>query len=1144
MAMFDTQFTPRTIVSRLAAFVAAGLFSFTAFTALAQTQPEAAIPNRITQAINPEVRVTLQHNMHPLALAKYDQGAAPGSMATGRIMLVLKRSDMQNLALRQYLGDLQNPHSPNYRKWLTPEQFGRQYGISDTDLTTVTAWLQSQGFTVEQVPQARNVVIFSGNVAQIHQAFNTSIHRYFVNGEAHLANSTDPQIPAALAPVIAGVAPLNDFRPKRGVQRQIGGRFDPETKTIKPDLTLNCTSSGCALPGGSNSSLILFANAADAATIYDTPIPALNKNYSSSLVGGNTYDGTGVTIGIAGDSNITVQDINNYRSAFLPSSYPQFQQSNVIVVGNDPGMNGDAIEALLDLEVSGGIAPGATVNFYTGADTDLQSGLFLAIYRALDDNAVSILNVSFGACEANQGDSGNAQILNAWQQAAAQGISVTASTGDSGSAGCDNPNTETAAANGLAISGLASTAYNIAVGGTDYNALQSTSTSFSQYVGTTNAASSYYRTALSYIPESPWNDSPTTNNGPLATNTAFKDSSGNTNITGAGGGISDCVQTSGNTCTGGYAVPPFQTGLPASLNFGFSTRAVPDISLLAADGAYGALWVVCSDNVANGSSTTAQDCQQTSGSLTSSSTFTGVGGTSAASPAFAGMLALVSQSQGGVRLGQANNVLYNLASQAALYPTVFHDVTTGNNSVVCTGGSAANCGSNSFLTGYNAGAGYDAATGLGSVDVSQLIANWKKATITATTTSIKINGSTSAVSVQHGTTLNFGISVTPSSATGDVSIVNNSGVQSGGASDQSFGTLSSGSLTGTYSGLPGGGPYTVSAYYGGDVKNAGSTSNGVTVTISPEPSTTLLNVNIYDASTGNTVCQDGSSTPCVGASVPYGLFNFALAQPVCTACIAGTTITPNGVATGTVNFFDGSNSLATSAIASNGVATYTNYQIVSQTFSVGTHSVTAAYGGDGSFNGSTSTATAFKVIQAATTTAAASSATSVGSTASVMISVAVAADSLGAPPSGNVQLFNGSTAVGAAVAVTQGYSSTTGLVQSTASFTLTGSQLLGTVKMAKQDRSAFPWGISGGAAAMACVLFFAIPARRRSWRALLALIVFAIIVSGATACGGGSSSGGGGGGGGGGTATITAKYVGDTNYSASTSTAITITVTQ
>lgn len=1126
--MFDTQFKPRTVVFRLAALVTAGLIAFSAASALAQSQPEAIVPNRITQPINPEQRIILQHNVHPLAQARFDQGAAAGSMATGRIMLLLKRSDAQESALRQYLGDLQNPNSPNYRKWLTPAQFGKLYGISDTDLTTVTAWLQSQGFKVDKIPQARNVIEFSGNVAQIQQAFNTSVHRYAVNGEMHFANATNPQIPRALAPVIAGIAQLNDFHPKSGAVTKTKAHFDTDAKRINPDFTLQDN----ATPPNS----YLFVVPADAATIYDAPSSTLNANYSkvSSLLGGKSYDGTGVTIGIAGDSNITASDIANYRAAFLPSTYSA-NVPNIIVDGNDPGINGDALEALLDLEVSGGIAPGAKVNFYTAADTDLQSGLFLAIYRALDDNNVSILNVSFGSCEAFQGTSGNQQVLSAWQQAAAQGISLTVPTGDSGSAGCDNPNSETTATDGLAVSGLASTPYNIAVGGTDFNIL---GTDFATYVGATNSATNFYGTALTYIPENPWNDSAATNTGSYTTNTAFKDSGGNTNIAGAGGGISSCTESTTDAnnnviCTAGYAQPAFQSGIvPSSLvgSGAAAVRAVPDVSLLAADEAYGATWTVCADGVSvpasDGSAYT--DCQTAGGQFTSASTFTGVGGTSASSPAFAGMLALVAQSQGGVRLGQADNVLYNLAKN---HPAVFHDVTAGNNSVVCTSGSP-NCGSNGFLQGYDAAAGYDAATGLGSVDVSQLVANWKNATFTSSTTTLSING-LSGASVPHGTVLTFNVSVNPTSATGDVALLNDSGVSNNAV--PGFLTLANGTASGTSNAFPGG-TYNVYANYGGDNTYASSVSNKVSVTITAEASTTALNINIYDPSTGNSYTGAANS-------IPYGQLNFAVAQPFGNA--SGTDPStgqpvPDGVPTGTVNFLDSNNPVATAAIASNGAATYSNYQITSQTFAVGAHNFTAKYSGDASFNPSTSSATAFTVVQAGTTTSAASSAASVGPSASVTISVAVAANSLGAPPSGTIQLFNGSTMIGAATNLKQGYSSATGLVQSTASVSLTGSQLMGSVKTAKLDRAAFPWGLSSGAAAMACILFFAIPARRRSWRALLGLIVFAFIVSGAIACGGDSSSGGGSGG----TASITAKYSGDTNYTASTSTAVTVTVTQ
>ena len=1144
--MSDTGFKPRTIVSRLAALAAAGLFTFTAATVSAQTQPEAIIPSRITQAINPQQRVTLKGNVHPLAQAKFDQGAAQGSMATGRIMLVLKRSDAQENALRQFLGDLQNPNSANYRRWVTPAAFGQRYGVSDTDLTTVTAWLQSQGFKIEKVPQAHNVIIFSGNVAQIQQAFNTTIHRYAVNGETHFANSTNPQIPAALAPVVAGIASLNDFRPRMHAIKGATGHYDAASKTIKPDFTLFDNSNNP----------FLFVNPADAATIYNTPNSNLNANYSqiASLAGiqGQTYDGTGVTIGIVGDGNITMADIANYRTGFLGETSAGANLPTVIVDGNDPGINGDSIEAMLDNEVAGALAPKAKINYYVSADTDLQTGLFNAIYRALDDNQVSILNVSFGLCEAFNGTDGNLQILAAWEQAAAQGISVTVSTGDSGSAGCDDPNSATTASNGLNISGLSSTPFNIAVGGTDFDILGTSQSSFGQYVtfedsqgNPTSGKAPYWGTAKTWIPENPWNDSTTTNTT-ISANAALKDSQGNTNIVGAGGGLSNCVDSSdgpNNTiiCNSGYAQPSFQANVvPSSLFAGGSPlRAVPDISLFAADELYQATWVLCSDNVINGSSTAFTDCENTNGTFASGTTFSGVGGTSAAAPAFAGMLALVSQSQGGARLGQANYVLYNLYKT---HPTIFHDVTVGNISVPCGSGSA-NCGSNGFLTGYGSAAGYDAATGLGSVDVSQLISNWANANFTNTDTTLTVNGSKAAVTVTHGTTLNFAVSVNPGSASGDVAIVNNGtatsgGLQNGGVlfpdTGLNFLTLSNGTASDSTNQLPGG-QYMVSARYGGDTTNAASTSQGIMVNIASEPSTTVLNVNIYDPQQYPTLYTGPAN------SIPYGYVNMSNALPTCTGCVDSSgNINTDGVATGTVNFLDNNNSIATANVASNGIAAYGNFQLSSQSFAVGTHSITAKYSGDASFQASTSTASQqFTIVQAATTTSAASSASTVAPTASVTIGVAVAADSIGVPPSGTVQLFNGSTAIGSAVSVTQGYSPSTGLAQSTASFTLTGNQISPSARMAKLNREGFPWAVSGGAAALACVFFFAIPARRCSWRALLSLVVFALIVSGAVACGGGDDNNNNGG-----ASSITAKYSGDTNYSASTSTAITITVTQ
>ena len=263
-----------------------------------QSAQSAAPINRIMSPVDESNRVPLQGNVHPMAQARFDRGAAPSTMATGRMMLMLQRSAVQQQALTQYLTDVQNPGSPSFHKWLTPAQYGALYGISDSDLQTVESWLQAQGFKIEKVPQARNAIQFSGTAGQLESAFQTSIHTFVIGDETHFSNVSDPQIPAALAPVVAGVTPLNDFHPKPHIVRGTGGHYDAASKTIQPDLTLF-----------SGSTPILFVDPADAATIYDTPNVSLNLNG-----GGATYDGTGVNLGIVG-----VSDLDGPRCRELPA---------------------------------------------------------------------------------------------------------------------------------------------------------------------------------------------------------------------------------------------------------------------------------------------------------------------------------------------------------------------------------------------------------------------------------------------------------------------------------------------------------------------------------------------------------------------------------------------------------------------------------------------------------------------------------------------------------------------------------------------------------------------------------------------------------------------------------------------------------
>jgi trimeric autotransporter adhesin len=861
---------------------------------------------RIKSGIVENSRVSLRGNTLPVARVGRDLGPADATMPADRLLLVLQRSPAQETALRSYLDSVQDPGSPDFRKFLTPEQFGSRFGIADGDLDKVTGWLRGHGFQVAGTNRGRTVVEFSGTIGQLEEAFQVPIHAYYFHGAPHLANAADPSIPSALSPVVAGIASLNDVKPRPMSIRGPRGIWSESAQRIVPDLTVAVSNQN-----------YLFVTPGDAATIYDAP-NALNTNLAKNQT---QYDGTGVTIGVVGNVHADETGVINYRSLFgLPSGHW------TLVVDGDEGtfdQSADQTEAMLDSEVSGGLAPGANVIFYAAGDTLFQSGVMLAIYRAIDDNNVSILSVSYGACEANLGAAGNLQILQAWEQAAAQGIAVTVSSGDAGSAGCDDFNTEQAAQNGLAVSGFASTPYNIAVGGTDFDALKS---SFSNYVSSTNTAN--YTSALKYIPETPWNDS-TATNGTLASNTPLKNSKGQTNIVAGSGGASSLGGVDGTGNSIPYPKPQWQQNFSASDQD--SVRDLPDVSLLAGNGLYGAIWGVCEPTDCAGGSQW---------------TITGVGGTSASAPSLAGILALVNQKVGAsTRLGQPNWVLYQLAQSA---PSAFHQVTGGNNSVYCQPGSP-NCNANGFLSGYNAGASYNFATGLGSVDASSLVNNWSSITLTPTTTTLSLN----QTSFVHGTPVNITATVSPSSSTGSVAIINSGGSQQYGASTNTGTTvpLNGGTASGTFAEFPGG-KYNVYANYGGDGSRGGSTSQPIAVNVTPENSVVHLFVDAIDS--------QGHATDASGKTLPLGTFISMNAQPV--GISQSSNPKPITNATGTVGIydsFDGGQPTGNgqTVLDSTGTAEWN-----SQGFQAGTHAITAYYNGDLSYNSSTSPSVDFTIL--------------------------------------------------------------------------------------------------------------------------------------------------------------------------------------
>ena len=937
---------------------------FLATPARAQGLPHSSRQPRIVENIDESSLVTLRGNTHPLAQPRYDRGPAPVSMPASRLLMILSRSTQQEAELETYLQSVQDPDSPIYHKFLSPDDFGKEFGVGDNDLQSIESWLAGQGFTVNKVAKGRMAIEFSGTVDQIQRAFHTSIHSYVVNGEQHWANATDPQIPRALAPAVAGIASLNNFKLQTNYILGPHGVYDPQKLAVVPTLTNPAFTSPAFTDVDQYGDYYLYLGPADAATIYDTP-----NNLNANLTG-PAYDGTGTTIGVAGDSNINLTENANYRVTFGLAPNP----TTVVVDGNDPGENGDAIEAYLDTQVSGGIAPNASVILYTAAGTSLQQGLFLAIQRAIDDNQADILNVSFGECESALGASGNQYVQNLWEQAAAQGISVVVSAGDSGSAGCDNPDTENLAGGGLAVNGLASTPYNIAVGGSDFDVLYNNfPSSFTTYVNVTNTLPNR-RSALGYIPEEPWNDSTYPNqliNGNVSLN-RNPSSPISDDIIAGGGGLSSL-----------YSVPSFQSGFASGSN-----RNVPDVSLLAGNGFYGALWSICTDQTVSGYA----DCA--AGNTGVQLYLTGIGGTSASAPAFAGMLALAKQKSGG-RLGQADYVLYDLAKTS--YSTVFHDITTGNNSVNCeiiNGGCSEDAAGYYFMNGYNAATGYDLASGLGSVDASQMVSHWASAGLAASTSTLQLSGSTAPLSITHGQSVAVTSSVTGADGppSGNIALVDSlsPATQVNSEGIASF-PVTGGAASGATNSLPGG-SYQVSAHYGGSSVYAQSDSNAISVTVAPESSTTAITkVIATDPATGKS-----------SATLYYG-FNYAIdAEPYGNSASASK---PNGPATGTITFKNGSTSLGTIPLDAQGIA-----EVTTSLLPGGVDSLIASFPGDSSFLASTSAVYPLTIVPAVTTSIASLD----YSTNPTSLSVSLSTDSLGVAPTGSVTFMNGSSTMGTA----------------------------------------------------------------------------------------------------------------------------------
>ena len=689
-------------------------------------------PALINRSIDESRRQTLAGNTRLEARAANDAGAVPGDLPMEHMILQLTRSAADEKAVKQYIDSLHDSASANYHRWMTANEFGAAFGAAEADRATVVKWLESHGFTVDSIAAGGMTINFSGTAAQVSEAFHTEIHYLNVKGARHIANMSDPSIPEALAPVVAGAVSLHDFSPRPMRKRHADYTFKSGGTTWQ------------ALTPG------------DLATIYNlTPL------FKAGVTG------KGQTIALIEDTDLfKTTDWTTFRSTFGLSQYtsgslvtvhpaPTSGKNNC----KDPGVaNGDDGEAAVDVEWASAAAPNAAIELVSCAGSAVTFGGQIALQNMVNaKNPPSIVSISYGECEAENGAASNAAFNSIYQQAVAEGISVFVSAGDEGAASCDAGNS--GATLGIGVSAFASTPYNVAVGGTDFGDTYANTNS--SYWSKTNSAT--YESALSYIPEIPWNDSCASlllakYNGYSAVygtagfcGSSLANEDGYLAVQGGSGGPSGCATGTpssegvvSGTCAG-YAKPSWQTGFAGNPADG--VRDIPDLSFFAATGTWNHYLVDCWSNIREGGSSCAG----------APSSWDGGGGTSYSSPILAGIQALVNEQNGGAQ-GNPNYVYYKLAAisgrscDASATPgtgCVFHNVTEGDNDVNCTGkvdcyGAAQNTRRGGWLVGgggvsyngalstsdstlmpaYTAGTGWNFATGLGSVNAYELVSNW------------------------------------------------------------------------------------------------------------------------------------------------------------------------------------------------------------------------------------------------------------------------------------------------------------------------------------------------------------------------------------------------------------------------------------
>jgi len=865
--------------------------------AISSAQAESVQPLLITQSIDESKLVTLGGNTRPEAKAKYDRGPVADNLLMEHMLLLLKRSPEQERQLEQLIEELHDKSSPNFHQWLKAKEFGDRFGVANQDRETIKNWLQSKGLKVNVDYPSGVIIDFSGTAGQVREAFHTEIHQLDVKGEKHIANMSDPRIPAALAPAVNGIVSLNDFKPHT--------MYKPK----KQYTDGSCLFGTCYLvvPG-------------DLETIYN-----INPLFTAGI------SGQGQTIVVLEDTNVfSTADWTSFRSVFGLSSYTggSFTQVHPAPPSGsnnctNPGANGDDTEAIIDAEYASAAAPSAAIVLASCADTASFGGQ-IALLNLLNETSSppAIVSMSYGECEAVSGAALKASFNTTFQQAVTEGVSVFVSSGDADASGCSRGQAD--ATTGIGITGWGETAYNVSVGGTDFG--DTFAGTNSTYWNATNSAT--YESALSYVPEIPWNDSCAS--ALLSQFEGFSEpygSSGFCNSAGAGdflgpaggsGGPSECATgtpTQSGVVSGscaGYPKPSYQSlvGNPSD-----GVRDTPDVALFAANGVWDHYYPFCFSGPGGAPCTEPPD------------EWPGAGGTSFSTPIMAGIQALVNQ-KAGARQGQPNYVYYSLAAteygasgdpacnstlgKTAGSSCIFYDVTQGDEDTNCTG--THNCyipsgtvgvlstSNSSYQPAYGTQTGWDFSTGIGSVNAYNLVNAWPPSG-----PNFSLSANPSSLTINQGSNGTSTITVTPA----------------GGFS---------GSVTLSASGLP----------------------SGVTAAFNPNPTTSTSTLTLTASSTAATgtvtvtisgVSGSLTNTTTLSLTVQASVQSFTLSASPNTVTVAkggasGTstiTITP-------VNGFSGSVTLSTSTLPKGVTASFSPNPATSSSVLTLTASKTAKAG--------------------------------------------------------------------------------------------------------------------------------------------------------------------------------------------------------